>query len=100
MSDTIDLRKDVIRKVADRMGFHTLSNITEYEAVLLSIMTYINTSNDIDPQALIEHYLDYKLSVSASARKELIELFKHTMGSPDESASEDKKEGKRGWKMF
>lgn len=100
MSQILDLRKEVIDKIAERREKHTLSNIADYEAVLLSIFTYINTTEDIEPQKLIEHYLDYKLSVSAAARRDLLDLFKHMVGAPAEPAKEQSEEGKRKWRLI
>ncbi|MEM4501281.1 MAG: hypothetical protein QW512_04030 [Thermofilaceae archaeon] len=104
MSQVLDLRKEVIDRISDRLLRRTLSNITDYECVLLSIFTYMNTSKSVDPQLLIEYYLDYKLSVSASARKDLIELFKHMVGSPVEQPSQQglqqQQEKRKWWRLI
>ncbi|MEM4531389.1 MAG: hypothetical protein QXY39_05955 [Thermofilaceae archaeon] len=103
MSQVLDLRKEVIDRISDRLQRRTLSSITDYECVLLSIFTYMNTSKSVDPQLLIEYYLDYKLSVSASARKDLIELFKHMVGSPVEQPQQglqQQQEKRKWWRLI
>ncbi|MEM4531922.1 MAG: hypothetical protein QXY39_08655 [Thermofilaceae archaeon] len=102
MSQVLDLRKEVIDRISDRLQRRTLSNITDYECVLLSIFTYMNTAETVDPQQLIEYYLDYKLSVSAAARKDLIELFKHMVGSPVEQPQQlqQQQEKRKWWRLI
>lgn len=85
MTKTLDVRRRALEYLAERLGFKTLSSLDSYEATVLAILTYSNTIIErketgegklIDPQLIIEYYLDYKLSVDRVARREIIELFK------------------------
>lgn len=81
----LDIKRRIVEYIAERLRMPTLSVLDSYEAAVLAILHYTSIAVEegtVDPEKLIDLYLDYKLSVDARARRDLIELFKHAVEAP------------------
>lgn len=102
----IDLRKSTLELIGERLERRTLGHLREYEAAPLAALTYINTivanrsKSVIDPQLIIDYYMDYLLSAGSMGRRDLIELFKSMVGSPIEKPHEEPKPEKKRLKII